>query len=139
MRSVIPTAFVLFAAAASLLPACASSGSGTGEQQLVRSPRHVEGDAELAGGFRILDPSFREEGGVRRAEFELENATDGELEVLYHVEWYDARAVRLAILPQLWQPLALAAAARVRVRAVAPAAEAASFRLLFQRPGALTN
>ncbi len=129
---------ILLAAIAAFVSCRSTSGSGAGGP-----PRQVytamQGDERVHQDLELRSPRIVRTGGARAAEFELKNRTSSMLDILYCVEWYDAHNARIDALPQLWYPVHLAGGATHPVHAVAPTAQAESFRLLAQRPGAFSH
>lgn len=98
-----------------------------------------DGDVELARGLELIGPHMRSVGTQRAAEFELRNASTDELHIYYSIEWFDSRAARIEVSPQLWFPVDLEPGERQHIRASAPDPRAESFRLIAQRPEALVR
>lgn len=129
---------ILLAASVTFVSCRSTSGSGVGGP-----PRQVyaamQGDERVHQDLELRSPRIVRAGGARAAEFELKNRTSSTLEFLYCVEWYDAHNARIDALPQLWYPVRLRGGATLPVHSAAPTAQAESFRLLAQRPGAFSH
>jgi uncharacterized protein YcfL len=119
-----------------LLAACRSSRNAAEIGPPVQVYAAMQGDERVHHDLELCAPRVLREPGARAAEFELRNRASRAIDFLYCVEWYDARNARIETLPQLWYPVHLAGGATTHVRAAAPTAQAESFRLLAQRPGA---
>ena len=104
---------------------------------MVTAPSRVEWDPSLERGLSLLDPRFESVNGAVVAAFSLRLETGRELDLVVHVDWFDAFGRPLAASSEVWVPVHLVHGTAQPLRVSPPASDARSFRLRFQRPEAV--
>lgn len=116
--------------------ACRSASKSPSPKEAVTASAPLGSDPELEKRVHMLDVRFADAAGSRRVTFGLASTTGEPVELLFHVQWFDATNAPIADAPQLWYPVRLESGDRRDVTLVAPRPDA-TFRLLVQAPDAV--